>query len=211
MFIPLAIPLKIFLKIYEIAKQNKIKLIEDASHAHGLKINEKYAGNLADISVFSLHQRKAIPVGDGGIITTPNKNIFEKIKKLRSFGHKDLSYNYRMTEFAASIGNVRLERLKNDNLIRSRNASFLISLFKNNQYLEPLKLNNHKPVFYKFLFKIKKPNKMINKMIKNVQINGIPLLKTRKLWNLLHRHPHFNPLKNIARGIPWKKKNIEVK
>ena len=206
---PFGYPSENFNKISKIAKQKKIKLIEDASHAHGLRINEKYAGNLADISVFSLHQRKALPVGDGGIITTSNKSIFEKIKKLRSFGHKDLSYNYRMTEFAASLGCIRLDRLKKDNLIRSKNAKYLISLFNNNKHLEPLKLNSFKPVFYKFLFKIKKPSKHMDNLIKNIQIKGIPLLKTRNLWNLLHRHPHFNPRTNLARGIPWKKKDYK--
>jgi perosamine synthetase len=191
--------------IYKIAKKHGINLIEDASHAHGLKINGRYVGNFSDISVFSLHQRKAIPVGDGGVIITKNKKLYEKIKRLRSFGDQDLSYNYRMTEFAASLGCVRLRRLKKDNEIRIKNANYLIELFKNDNHLEPLELHNLQPVYYKFLFKIKEPSKMIDKSIVNIQKKGIPLIKTRKGWNLLHRHPHFNPRPNLARGIPWKK------
>jgi len=202
---PFGYPSNNISKVYKIAKKYQINLIEDASHAHGLKINGKYAGNFSDISVFSLHQRKAIPVGDGGVVATKSKNLYEKIRRLRSFGDKDLSYNYRMTEFAASLGCVRLERLNKDNEIRIKNAEYLIKLFKNNDYLQPLELNTSKPVYYKFLLKIKNPSKIMDKSIFEIQKKGIPLLKIRKGWNLLHRHPHFNPRINLARGIPWKK------
>ena len=203
---PFGYPSSNIYKILKIAKKYRINLIEDASHAHGLKIRGKYAGNFSDISVFSLHQRKAIPVGDGGIVATRNKKIYEKIRKLRSFGEKNLSYNYRMTEFAASLGCIRLNRLNHDNKTRIRNANYIVELFKNNKYLSPVELDIATPVYYKFLFKIKKQIFNIDKAISEIQKRGIPLLKTRKGWNLLHRHPHFNPTDKVARGIPWKRK-----
>ena len=51
-----------------------------------------------DIGVLSLHQRKSLSVGDGGMILTDNKLIDKLHLILRSFGHEELSYNYRMTE-----------------------------------------------------------------------------------------------------------------
>ena len=61
-------------KIAEIAKQKKIYLIEDASHAHGSSYKKINAGNYGDIGVFSLHQRKNLPSGEGGILVCKKKN-----------------------------------------------------------------------------------------------------------------------------------------
>ena len=53
------------------------------------------------------------------------------------------------------------------------------------------------------------PNKKTDKYIQEIQKKGIPLLKTKKGWNLLHRHAHFNPRSNLPRGIPWKKQSYK--
>ena len=53
--------------IRELCSSRGLFLIEDASHAHGATLNGQKIGTFSDISVFSLHQRKNLPVGDGGI------------------------------------------------------------------------------------------------------------------------------------------------
>ena len=118
-------------EILEIAKENNIALIEDASHAHGASLNGKFCGTFGDIGVFSLHQRKSLPAGDGGIVITNSEELDQKIYRLRSFGDESLSYNYRMTEFAAAIAiRSRLQYLDQQNLIRIQNAEYLHSLLK---------------------------------------------------------------------------------
>lgn len=86
-------------EIRRFANENNLLLIEDASHAPGAQLANKKIGTFGDISVFSLHQRKAISTGDGGMICTNNEDYAEKMRRLRSFGDNELSYNYRMTEF----------------------------------------------------------------------------------------------------------------
>ena len=63
-------------KIHQLAKKYQFKIIEDASHAHGASVRGIKAGNFGDISVFSLHQRKALSVGDGGVVCTSNENFY---------------------------------------------------------------------------------------------------------------------------------------
>jgi dTDP-4-amino-4,6-dideoxygalactose transaminase len=80
-------------ELSQICKKYSIPLIEDASHAHGAEVDGKKLGTYGDISVFSLHQRKTLSVGDGGILCTDNDEVANKVYRLRSFGDEDLSYN----------------------------------------------------------------------------------------------------------------------
>ena len=64
-----------------------------------------------------MHQRKNLPSGEGGIISSNKKTIIDKIYRLRSFGDDELSYNYRMTEFCAAIARERLKKLNYENKI----------------------------------------------------------------------------------------------
>lgn len=120
-------------EIKKIAKKNKLYLIEDASHAHGSTFKNKKIGNFSDIAVFSVHQRKNLSAGEGALVVSKTKYIDNKIYKLRSFGEKKLSYNYRMTEFCAAIGQNSLKKLDNENKIRNANANFIIKkIYKEN-------------------------------------------------------------------------------
>ena len=200
-------------KISKLAKKKNIKLIEDASHAHGMFLKGIHAGNFGDVGVFSLHQRKSLCVGDGGIIVTKNKLIEKKIRKLRSFGHNELSYNYRMTEFAGILGINRLKNLKKDNRIRNQNAKIINNFFKGHKIIKPLiPLKNSVVSYHKFLIR-DYLNCSSLKFSTEIQKFGIPLKKVNinKNWDLLHRHPHFNPQKKPARGLSWLNKNYKGK
>ena len=188
-------------EISSLAKKYNIPLIEDASHAHGAQVDNKMIGNFGLISVFSLHQRKSLSAGDGGIICTNNKEIYDKIYKLRSFGHDELSYNYRMTEFAGALGQVGLAKLDGFNRLRRDNALYLHDLLSTtNKINVKIERKNELGVYYAVLLETN--YKIINptERIKNLQDLGIPI---RETWEPLHTHPHFNPTSRPARGMPW--------
>ena len=75
-------------EIKGISDKYRIKVIEDASHALGAKYMNRYIGDckFSDITVFSFHPVKIITSAEGGIITTNNKNIYEKLMRLRNHG-----------------------------------------------------------------------------------------------------------------------------
>ena len=194
-------------EIESIAKKHKLALIEDASHAHGAELDGKKIGSFGDISAFSLHQRKALSVGDGGMVCTNNSALAEKIYKMRSFGSSELSYNYRMTEFAGALGSVRLEKLDEHNEQRRKNSAFLNNLIteKLSAFLEPLAVYpNSQTVHYANVLKITdKGAKSIDaEYLKLLEGSSLPI---RRTWPPLHHHPNFNPGKNSrpARGLPW--------
>ena len=195
-------------KITEIARRKRIHLIEDASHAHGSSYKKIKAGNYGDIGVFSLHQRKNLPSGEGGILVCKNKKIYKKIYQLRSFGSKELSFNYRMTEFCASIARERLKKLNKDNKKRQDNAEYLFRIFKDFEGITLLKpMVKSECVYHKLVLKFKKKYFKFNikDFIRKVQMNGILIKET---YPPLNEHPHFNPIGRPARGIPWKWKLV---
>lgn len=119
-------------KISELTQKYGVKVIEDASHALGAEYESLPIGSnqYSDITVFSLHAVKIITTGEGGLITTNNEALAEKIASYRSHGvtrdsekyinnndggwyyeQHDLGYNYRMTDIQSALGLSQLKKL----------------------------------------------------------------------------------------------------
>lgn len=114
-----------------------IKIIEDAACAAGASWKGRSAGALGDLGVFSFHPRKSITTGEGGMVTTNDDGLAERVKRLRNHGasvseeerHRGprpyllpefevLGFNYRMTDLQGAIGLVQLAKL--DQFIEER-------------------------------------------------------------------------------------------
>ena len=116
-------------KIIKIAQKYNLFVIEDAACGFGAKYNNKHVGNFGHTGCFSFHPRKAITTGEGGMITTNDDKIANKLRSMRDHGatlsdfqrhHGSkpyllpefpyAGYNYRMTDIQASIGVSQLKR-----------------------------------------------------------------------------------------------------
>ena len=120
-------------KIGEICRQNNLFLIEDCAHAAGGKYKNKMLGSIGDLGCFSFHAVKNIATADGGMVTTNNKEFYERIIKMRwlgitkdtfsrDLGHYswyydviDFGFKYHMNDITAAIGIVQLEKLEDMN------------------------------------------------------------------------------------------------
>lgn len=114
-------------KIAKVCKKYEIKIIEDAAHALGAILNNKHIGfcEYSEITVFSLHPAKIITSAEGGLATSQNPALIEKMRLLSSHGiirgvdmeepwkydMINLGFNYRMSELHAALGMSQLERL----------------------------------------------------------------------------------------------------
>lgn len=126
-------------KIIELAKKYNLKIIEDAACALGCEYNGKKVGTIGEIGCFSLHPRKAITTGEGGIIVTNNDEYAAKMRILRNHG---LNYvngklqftmvglNYRMTNIQGAIGVVQMKKLESINRKRTELAKKYNELLK---------------------------------------------------------------------------------
>jgi dTDP-4-amino-4,6-dideoxygalactose transaminase len=121
-------------KIMEIANYNNLSIVEDASHAHGAEYYEKKIGNFGQVNCFSLYATKIITSAEGGLITTNDKIIADKIRILKRLGevgrydHKEIGYNYKISDIHAAIGLAQLEKINKFIRKRRENALYLTKL-----------------------------------------------------------------------------------
>ena len=167
------IPSSIF-QLKKICKNKKLLLIEDAAHAFGSKLNNKFLGTIGDIGIFSLHPRKNFHVfGDGGIIVTNNKRIYTKLKLLRNHGllNRDEAIiwgtNSRLDNMQAAFGNLMLKKI---NILNQKHINISKYYSKNlKKYVQTpiynLKASN--PTFHQYIIRTKHRNKLMKYLKKS--------------------------------------------
>ena len=124
------------IKLSRIAKKYNLKIIEDASQAHGSTFLKKFPGFYSDIATFSFYPTKTLgSFGEGGAIITKNNKLYNKIYSMRDWSKKNndflnIGYNYRMPEITATLLIESLKVLNQDlrkrNIIAKRYTSKLI-------------------------------------------------------------------------------------
>ncbi len=105
--------------IMNIARRNDLKVIEDCAEAHGATYKNKRVGSIGDIGCFSFYGNKIITTGEGGMVTSNNYDLSQRVRILRDHGmdtsrrywHNEIGYNYRMTNIQAAIGLAQLESI----------------------------------------------------------------------------------------------------
>jgi len=104
--------------LMEICEEESVLVIEDAAEAHGSTYKSRMVGTLGHVACFSFFPNKNMTTGEGGMVTTNNDELAEKMRVYRHQGQKGrynhvvLGFNYRMTEMQAALGIVQLKRLE---------------------------------------------------------------------------------------------------
>jgi dTDP-4-amino-4,6-dideoxygalactose transaminase len=107
--------------ILGLAKKYNISVIEDAACAVGAKYKGSYAGTFGEFASFSLHPRKSITCGEGGLLVSNSSELDRKIKTLRNHGIEpnsipmkfvEAGFNYRLTDFQAAMVSSQIRRLE---------------------------------------------------------------------------------------------------
>ncbi|USE39408.1 UDP-4-amino-4,6-dideoxy-N-acetyl-beta-L-altrosamine transaminase [Endozoicomonas sp. SCSIO W0465] len=183
-------------KIYNLAQEYGVKIIEDASHAIGGKYHGSPIGNCqyADITVFSFHPVKIITTAEGGAALTNDQKLAQKMALFRSHGitrdqslmtesshgswyyqQIELGYNYRMTELQAALGISQIERL--DSFVAKRHE--LAQRYNNKLASLPITLPYQLPSTYSGLhlyvirLQLDKINKSHSEVFRQLQEQGI--------------------------------------
>lgn len=134
-------------KIMAIAKRHNLFVIEDAAHAHGGEYKGKKLGTIGHAGCFSFQSSKNLNSGEGGIVTTDDENLFDKINSLRNVGrvkggmwyeHHYLGCNYRITQFQAALLSNQLKRLDEQTKKRDENGKYLSELLSKIDGVQPL-------------------------------------------------------------------------
>lgn len=122
--------------VMDLARRHKLNVIEDAAQAIGSECNGKRAGSIGDIGCFSFFPSKNLGAfGDGGMVTTNDPGLAERIAMLRGHGskpkyyHKYIGGNFRLDAIQAAILRVKLSYLDGWTAARQRNAAAYRQLF----------------------------------------------------------------------------------
>lgn len=122
-------------KIMTIAKKHNLFVVEDCAEAIGAKHKGKKVGTIGDIGCFSFYGNKIITTGEGGICTTDNDKLAEKMRILKDHGmdpnrryyHPIVGFNHRMTNIQAALGFAQMESIhkfinKRDTILQKYNS-----------------------------------------------------------------------------------------
>lgn len=107
--------------VRETARREGIAIVEDAAEAIGSEYKQRKAGSLGDVGVFSFHGSKTVTTGEGGMLVTDRRDIYERALVLRDHGrepgdrvfwNKEVAYKYKMSSMQAALGLAQLERVE---------------------------------------------------------------------------------------------------
>lgn len=202
-------------ELFAIAKKHNLKIIEDASHAHGAYWRGRPCGTLGDVSVFSLQGDKLAPAGEGGVLLCDNYEYYEKAVCLgditriielqtpaRRFAATSFGLKTRIAPLSAAIGISQLRRLQEHNEVRNSNLTYL------SNKLDKLGFDTFQPpahiqrVYFEYLIRLdekKHPSLSVIKLIAALNREGCRVSAPR--YPLLHQQPLFTEgaFKNILR------------
>ena len=191
-------------EILVIAHKHKLKIIEDASHAHGASWRGKPCGALGDIGVFSLQGDKLAPAGEGGIFLCHDYTYFERAILLgditrileletpaRRFAATSFGIKTRIAPISAAIARNQLEQLPGRNRKRNENLAYLsrrLEALGFHTFLPPAHIER---VYFEFIIRYE-PERIplpMPVLIRALQAEGCSVAAPR--YPLLHQQPFF--------------------
>ncbi|MEK7376842.1 MAG: DegT/DnrJ/EryC1/StrS family aminotransferase, partial [Candidatus Margulisiibacteriota bacterium] len=157
--------------IVKTAKQNGLFVVEDCAQAAGADYKGKKAGSLGNAGCFSFFPTKNLGAyGDGGMIVTDDKKIYDRIKLLHLHGsktrgvHEAIGYNSRLDELQAAVLRVKLRHLDEWNGKRRANAMIYSSLFEKNGIKHPVEKEDFKHVYHQYTIEVDGRDNMMQKL-----------------------------------------------
>lgn len=176
-------------ELKEIAEDNNLLLIEDAAESLGAKIKDNKVGTFGDSAMFSLCAPKVITTGEGGMMVTNSKEVYEKMKLIRSHGRLEtqdyfstadyldyisLGYNFRMSNITAALGLTQLKKVDKIIEMRRQNADYMIkNLYKMEDIKLPQPPDDYFHIYQMFTIRVKEPKEKREDLKNYLTSNGI--------------------------------------
>ncbi len=191
-------------EIGKIARKYGLRIIEDASHAHGAKWYQQPCGALGDLSVFSLQGDKLAPGGEGGVLLTDDYELYERATCMgditriieletpaRRFAATSFGIKTRIAPMSAALARVQLKHLPERNRLRNGNLQFLsreLEALGFETFLPPAHIER---TYFEYLVRADPSHISLpmNKLIEALQYEGCEVGMPR--YPLLHQQPFF--------------------
>lgn len=171
-----------------------IPVIEDCAQSIGAIYKNKMAGSFGNISIFSFYATKMLTTGEGGMVVSDSEEFLRKIRDLRDYDNREnyvTRYNYKMTDFQASLGFSQLKKLNHFIEIRRNIAQKYNNEFKNLCSLPVNYGNDSKHIYYRYTVKLRREVESFLKLSKAKGINC-----ERPVFKPLHRYLNLSGFTN---------------
>lgn len=195
-------------EIHKVAEEYHLTVIEDGAHALGAEYKGKRIGSLSNMTTFSFHPVKPITTGEGGIITTDDEKLYQKLIMFRSHGitrdpdllqknegtwyyeQQSLGYNYRITDIQCALGISQMKKL--DRFIKRRRElaqRYHNALQNNTNIIRPYQLEGTNNGWHLYMVQIQNHNRreIVEKLWEKgiyVNVHYIPVYK----------HPYYQKI-----------------
>ena len=149
-----------------ICREHNLLLIEDAAQAHGSTFRGRKLGSFGALACFSFYATKNMTTGEGGMVTTDDPDLADRVRLLINHGQKEkylhtaLGYNYRLTDMGAAMGLVQLGKLDGMNARRAANAKYLDRSFRCPGLVTPHLRPDSTHVYHQYVLKVEKSSKL---------------------------------------------------
>jgi len=201
-------------EINEISNKNKFYLIEDAAESFGASLNGRKIGSFGTVSIFSFAGNKILTTGEGGALCTDSKELYEKVKLIRSHGRQlhsgyfssmqdhdyfSLGYNWRMSSITAALGLSQLNKIEKIIDMRRNNAKYYQSKLKN---IKEISLQEELPGFkhvYQFYPILLRNSTVRTKLMNFLASKGI---MTRVFFKPVHKTMFFRKIGYGSLNLP---------
>lgn len=185
-------------EIKEICDKHKVPLVEDAAESLGALYKEKQTGTFGKYGVYSFNGNKIITTSGGGMLVSDDQKSIEKVRfwstqsreKARHYEHKEIGYNYRMSNIVAGIGRGQLKVL--DKRIEQKTNIYYTYKegFKNIKEIEMQPIpNNTKPNHWLSVITLKENSKI--KPLEIMEALEKENIESRPVWKPMHMQPVF--------------------
>jgi len=185
-------------ELSEIASKFNLEIVEDAAQSLGTTYKGKHSGTFSKLGCFSLYAAKVVTSGEGGAIVTDNKNLFEKLRKIRNHGMlhgydtRILGLNLRLPEINAAIAKIQMKKINKLLQQRQKNARILTELLSDLEIVIPHERKDEKVNWYLFTIATKNRNKIMKKL-NSAGIGAMPYYSIP-----VHKTPFYNMKQNLA-------------
>jgi perosamine synthetase len=192
-------------ELLEVARRHDLKVLEDASHAHGAVYKGRKIGTLGDAAVFSMQANKLAPSSEGGMFLTRDKDLYEKVIRYghyerllpmkgspnRRFAATGFGHKHRMSPLSAAFARSQFARLDERNRRRSENCIYLSQKLQRLGFQTFLAPEGIERVYFEFLISYdeKTTGLPIGDLARALQAEGTLVGAPR--YPLLHQQPMF--------------------
>ena len=182
----------------EIAEDHGVQLLEDCAHAHGAKFQGTNCGTFGLAGAFSFYATKVVTSCEGGIVTTDNQGVADRIRRIRNQGRggygpqeiTELGNNYRMSDVHAVIGLSQLKHLSQFVKERQNIARKYNEFLSHTNWAEPQQIRDGDSCsYYVYLIKLSTDSPFgRDETVKKLTERGIG---TSILYHPAHRQPFY--------------------